>query len=1268
MKQNPAYKPAFFLKHECMFKKLVVVIFSLVAFFAKAQCPQVFDYLGNLSNKPYWISCTGSNYLLNFQSNSSWGAYTINWGDGSPQHSAANYVASTNITHNYASTVDTFVVTLNIPSLSCTLTGVVVMEKPVNASIQIPIGGVTQACAPATLQFINSSTDVSKTTKFVWNFGDGSPAVAFTYTNGGQIVPHTYSVGTVNCQTQVTLQANNYCTFGNPTIANFNPIQIYDKDQANITPSSILKCWPSKTFTFTNTTVRNCLAQGNVFQRQEYWNFGNYWGLGHDSIIGWKPWPPTSPMVISYPAPGTYTVLLRDSNLCGVSQQIITVNIVNPPTASLVVPSGTLCQNAPISFTKSSTPGYFYQWNFGAGGGFVPGALGAQQFSYPSAGTYTVRAVAFFPGGCSDTAKATITISPAPSANFTYSPSFGCNSLSGVNFTNTSVGAVSLNWAFGNGNTSTLTIPPSQSYTSVGVYTASLSTTGANSCVNTKTAAITVYQPPVAAFTPTSACLNTSTSFTSLSTSAPTNTIVSWSWNFGDGSANSALTNPVHTYTAVGTYTVKLLVSSAFCKDSVSLPVVINVRPVASFTPSVLSGCPTLSVNFNNGSQNANSYQWDFGSTPTATSTAINPSFVYNNTLTTSINPTISLIAFNSFGCSDTLKRSITVFPKPVANFTANVAPGCSPLAVTFTNTTTGATTYSWNFGDGNTSTSLSPSHTYTNATLLIQTYTAQLIAVSGNGCSDTVQQIITTYPKPLYSFTMVPSSGCHPLTVNFPPVLGAVSYNWDFGDGSTSASPNPVHTFTNISTSNVSYTVTLIAGNAFGCSDTAYGVPVVFAKPTANYSYTPVSGCAPLSVNFTNQSSLNVNNSWTFGDGASSSGVNSSHTFTTSNVVSNTTYTTQLLVESANGCKDSITKTITLFPKPKASFSVDTPACSPKTLSFTNTSSGATNYNWNFGNSNSSTAVNPTQQYVNTTSSNQTYTVQLIASNSSSCSDTVKVPVIIRPKPNYNIVASPDSGCAVLSVSFQPVSGASSYSWSFGDGNTSTQAGTSHNFVNVGSTNASYTVQLIAADANGCKDTAFKVIKVFPKPVALFQANPTTMFIPNEAVNCTNQSTGNVSNYWIFGDGATSTDENPKHEYTSEGEYSISLIVTSNRGCKDTFELAEKIIVLEESSVTVPNAFTPNPAGPNGGVYGKNDLNNDVFHPVVKGVDKDRYEFMIYSRWGELLFQTKDVAIGWDGYYKGKLCTQDVYIWKISAITLDEKLINKTGDLLLLK
>ena len=371
------------------------------------------------------------------------------------------------------------------------------------------------------------------------------------------------------------------------------------------------------------------------------------------------------------------------------------------------------------------------------------------------------------------------------------------------------------------------------------------------------------------------------------------------------------------------------------------------------------------------------------------------------------------------------------------------------------------------------------------------------------------------------------------------------------------------------------------------------------------------------------------------------------------------------LVAISSNGCRDSITKPILLLFKPKANFTVDTPSCSPKILTFTNTSTGSLSYNWDFGTS-SSTNINESHQYINNTAVIVTNTVQLIATSVNNCKDTLIVFINIYPKPEFTIIANPDSGCTALKVLFPNIVGVSAYQWNFGDGTSSMVGNTSNTFYNNSTTDKTFTVQLIATNNYGCKDTSTKVIKVFAKPVALFQANPTTVFIPTNPVNCTNLSTGAISYFWNFGDFTNSTLVNPSHLYLNAGFYQITLIATNVHGCKDTFELPSKITALLESDIEIPNAFSPNPNGSNGGAFGVNDLNNDVFHPVLKGIEK--YELNIFSRWGELLFVSKDVNIGWDGYYKGKLCTSDVYVWKIIATTIDGKKINKAGDVFLLR
>lgn len=1254
-----------------MIKRLLLIFLIVFSFKnTKAQCPQVFNYLGVLSSNPYWISCTGGAYLLNFQSNTSWGSYTISWGDGTPNHTGTSYTSGSLITHNYIAQLDTHVVTLTIPSLNCTLTGVVVQEKPVNASIQIPLGGVTQACAPKALQFINSSTDVSQTTYFQWDFGDGSPLANFNYSNASTTVTHTYQKNTVNCQTQVTLKAWNYCSQGNTTIATYNPIQIYDIDDAAITPDKITKCWPDNSFTFTNTTNRNCVPQGNTFQRQEWWNFGNYWGMGHDSILNWKPWPPTTPITIAYPSVGSYTVMLRDSNLCGIDTAIITVNIVNPPTAGMITPPNPLCQNAPLTFTNTSTPNVSYSWNWGQGLGFQNTGAGNQTHTFNTSGTFTVQHAAFIPGAgpaCTSTVSSVVNILPAPIANFTNNPSSGCGSLSNVMFVESSINAVAWNWNFANTFTSNLQAPPLQNYTTTGLFTPTLVVTGTNTCKGSKTATLIVRHIPTASFSPNSVCVGTATQYSNSSTVTGTNAITSYTWDFGNGSSNSFSTNPIFTYTAPGTYTVQLTATTGFCSNTATNIVTANVKPTSNFVFTPTVNCPPYTPTFTNTSSNGINYLWDFGVIPTATSNLLNPTFTYTNTSGIAQNYTVILIALTGAGCSDTIKKPIQIYPRPVASFTGNLSGACSPLPVTFTNTSVGANTYTWSFGDATGSAAMNPSHTYTNASLVLQVFTITMVASNSVGCSDTSIKTIQVFPQPFFNFTMIPAQGCTPLSINFPPVLGAVTYTWNFGDGSPlSNSANPTHVFTNTTITNQTYSVTLMASNGFGCKDTTMGYPIIFSKPIANFAPTPTVGCSPLVVSINNTSTLSTNNNWIFDNGQTSTLVNPSTTYTHASGSGADIFTIKLKVNTINNCSDSTTRTINLLPRPKSNFNVDTPACSPKILTFNNSSLGSTSYLWNFGNSNTSTNVSPTQQYINNTNANQFYNVQLVSFNLNNCTDTLKMPLIIHPKPNFFIRALPDSGCTPLKVFFPPINGVTKYNWIFGDGNSSNSGSVTNSYVNVTNTTRIFSVQLIAKDVYNCADTDNVVIKVFPKPTALFNADPLTVFVPNVATQCYNLSSGASTYQWNFGDGGTSTEVNPAHTYVNAGEFQIRLIAISNNGCRDTFNLPSQIIALEESEIQIPNAFTPNPAGSPGSIYNKNDLNNDIFHPVVRGVSK--YQFSIYSRWGELLFDTKNPEEGWDGYYKGKLCTQDVYVWKITATFIDGKTYNKAGDVLLIK
>ena len=164
----------------------------------------------------------------------------------------------------------------------------------------------------------------------------------------------------------------------------------------------------------------------------------------------------------------------------------------------------------------------------------------------------------------------------------------------------------------------------------------------------------------------------------------------------------------------------------------------------------------------------------------------------------------------------------------------------------------------------------------------------------------------------------------------------------------------------------------------------------------------------------------------------------------------------------------------------------------------------------------------------------------------------------------------------------------------------------------------------------------------MYPVPVANYSVSPLTVYIPNQSAQFTNLSTSAASYTYSFGDGSKSNDINPTHTYAGAGEYTTSLIVTSNKGCRDTFKLPEVILALNETTVIVPNAFTS--AAPKGGLLRSKDLSNDVFYPNIKA---PKIFAQHIHRWGELMFETANPEEGWDGY-KGVRCTQDVYMEKL--------------------
>ncbi|MEZ4667068.1 MAG: PKD domain-containing protein, partial [Anaerolineae bacterium] len=413
---------------------------------------------------------------------------------------------------------------------------------------------------------------------------------------------------------------------------------------------------------------------------------------------------------------------------------------------------------------------------------------------------------------------------PRPIAAFNQDRSAGQAPLI-VRFLNQSSGNISSYfWTFGDGGSST-DANPIYTFRSPGIFNVTLNVAGPGGTSNVSQQ-INVQSPnaPIAAFSQdkTTGPSPLTVKFTNQSTG----TISTYNWTFGDGSPVSSEQNPTHQFIAVGTYNIILSVTgpggTSFVTRKITVEDPVIPPPVAAFTPNKTSGDSPLEVQFADQSTGQiTNYAWDFGDGQTSADKNPLHSFVSTGTFI------VKLTAIGPGGQSSTQSVITVTTPPdaPIAAFTQNTTSGNIPLAIQFTNQSTGnITSYAWDFGDGQTSVEKDPSHTYSS----IGTFTVKLLVTGPGGSKEAQSTITATQPiaAPVAAFTTDVSDGTAPLTVQFANSSTGenVSYTWDFGDGSLPSNEvSPVHVYTTAG----SYLAKLTASNGGGSSEATQSITV---------------------------------------------------------------------------------------------------------------------------------------------------------------------------------------------------------------------------------------------------------------------------------------------------------------------------------------------------------------------------------------------------------------------------------------------------------
>ncbi|MBI9061804.1 MAG: PKD domain-containing protein [Marinilabiliaceae bacterium] len=885
--------------------------------------------------------------------------------------------------------------------------------------------------------------------------------------------------------------------------------------------------------------------------------------------------------------------------------------------------------------------GMSYEWDFGNG---ITSTIQHPKVTFAEPGAYTIKLKAII-GNNEQTLIKDNFITIYGNFEIDFTPSIveaNCAPYE-INFTSIVANPDIVNsytWDFGDGIFSH-EANPQHIYQEGGVFSVTLVIENQYGCIGQKN-----YQNLVRVYKPTSyfegivkkACDGQVTvPFTNLSFGLGE---LEFLWDFGDGNSSNEQ-NPMHQYFESGSYDVKLITTDEIgCTDTLIYLNYVSVEETLSdFSVQRDTVCPNELITFDNTSINAQKVQWDFGDGHT--SSEYSPTHLYDQPG----NYLVTLLIDNR-ECSSTSKKTIIV-EEVLASFSIQKNFSCEvPVTINYQNTSTNASTYQWEFGNGNLSTLENPTNTLSVQDLQdsnSMSFTDKLTVTSPNGCKNTITKVDNvTITIPELTIISDKKSGCVPLDVafeaqtNYPTDKDQVTaYHWTFDGEEVSDKQDWTNSFSQTG----AYTIYLSLQTELGCKVSAEKVVKVGEPQIPDFTVKDKNiFCADETVFFTDlstdQSKID-NIQWEYGDGESSFFGESFHSY------QDTGYMDVSLSVYNNGCERSITKKNVLFIQgPIAKFDWMNPCEKSKQVTLQPDFKGVTNTSWDFGDGTTGTSTEEvvTHTYTdygeyNITLSTEnntngctfshaqtihlvdrravydtinstpcinneiefdpqrstgavkfeydqsrhlylwdfgdnspklftdetvrhaygkagTYISELVIKDINSCTDTFRVPItVFNPKPAFS--SEYKLGCLPFTFLFtdlsEPAADIITWDWNFGDGSTSDLKEAEHDYINFGQ----YDVTLKVTDIHGCSSLIKKTKEVSVEaPDASFKASDTTLCI-NQPVLFEDNSKSFVESFeWDFGNGSTSNERTPQHAYDKDGNYDVSLKIIDDHGC----------------------------------------------------------------------------------------------------------------------
>jgi gliding motility-associated-like protein len=1106
--------------------------------------------------------------------------------------------------------IGVFGVTLTVTENGCTSPGnevfVNILPTPTsNFTVETPV------CVgqPSTITYNGSA---SSTATYNWNFAGGSVQ------SGSGVGPYEVIWNTPGTKDVFLSVTEAGCTGAITT----HPVVVNSIPTASFTVASPICAGQPTTVTYSGS------ANGSATYN---WNFG-----AATLISGTG----QGPYTLSWANAGTYNISLTViRNGCASPPFTLPVVVNAIPSAPFTVESP-VCQGEPstIQYTGNQGQGTAFTWNF-SGGLVTSGTLGGPYEVYwETQGTKQITLSITSPSGCpSQPMVLPVIVNPTPTATFTVETPICLNETSTIVYSGTGNPSAQYNWNFNGGSivSGGGQGPFEIQWGTPGIKTVSVSVTE-NGCVAPTVAQQVNVKPlPTGFFTAQSPVCAFNT--TSIVYSGSASVAAFFSWDFDNGVVVSGTgPGPIQVYWETsGPKNIRLVVTEDGCSSIQETQVVlVNPIPTNSFTATtpVCIGDPSTVVYTGNAFSSA-SYNWNFGEGVVQSGAGNGPFQIVWST------PGLKTITLNlsQFGCPGPESiQTVQVNPLPDSPFIADerVCVGIS-ATITYTGIASALGIYNWNF-DGGTIVSGSGQGPYEVLWNTPGTKTISL-SVIDNGCPSPISNAqVDVIPYPTSDFFANPLA-CqgYATTVTYTGTsLTTANFDWNFGGATvisgTGASPFQI-SWDITGTKTLSLTV-----DQFGCSSSPTEV-------TLNVAPTPVSDAGndllicPGQIGQLGVMPINgYAYQWIPTTGLSNPSIGNP-TVTLTNFTNEIQTNEYIVVTTLGNCSAYDTASVSVFPLPQVNWESPEGQCIQGNSFDFNMNGNLSNnalFNWNFGQfANPQTSSLSAPQDVNFTTTG-VHIITLMVTDGTCNSPIYTDSIEIFQMPIANFSGDNVEGCPPLNVDFQNLSsdfGNQTYQWNFGDGNS--QNGFDPDYAYTQSGN--FSVTLTVTTDNGCvaEYTSHSMITVYPEPQAGFRVNPDVLSTAQPLANIIDESQGAISWFYSLGDGDTSYQRNPTHSYLEVGDYTLSQRVVNQYGCVDvaTYQLKVEPII----TFYLPNAFTPD-----------GDGNNEIFK--CYGLNIVDFRMEIYTRWGELVFESNDIDLGWNGKKFNEkervMSQQDVY------------------------